>query len=65
MPVIKISQSDDRTAEEKAEVTKRITEAMVDVYGANPASVLVFFEEYDDQSWGKNGMLNEDRKKNK
>lgn len=65
MPVIKISQSDDRTTEEKAEVTKRITDAMVDVYGAKPESVLVFFEEYDDQSWGKNGMLNVDRKKNK
>ena len=65
MPVIKIAQSNDRTTEQKAEVTKRITEAMVDVYGVRSESVMVFFEEYDDESWGKNGLLNFDRKKAK
>jgi 4-oxalocrotonate tautomerase len=64
MPVITIQQT-PRSKEEKAELTKRVTEAVNDVYGVNPASVMVFFQEFDDQSWGKNGQLNEDRQKNK
>jgi 4-oxalocrotonate tautomerase len=62
MPIITIQQN-ERTTAEKAEVTKRITEVLVDVYGTKAASVMVFFQEFDNQSWGKDGLLNCDRQK--
>ncbi|MFT4929731.1 MAG: 4-oxalocrotonate tautomerase [Phenylobacterium sp.] len=62
MPIITIQQN-SRSTEDKAEVIKQITQTMVDVYGAKPGSVTVFFQEYDDQSWGKDGQLNVDRQK--
>lgn len=65
MPVITIQQAPKRSKEEKAEVIKRVTDVMVDVYGAKPGSVTVFFQEYDDEEWGKDGLLNVDRKKAK
>ncbi|MFT5161764.1 MAG: 4-oxalocrotonate tautomerase [Alteromonadaceae bacterium] len=65
MPIITIQQDDGRTTEQKAEVIKRITQTMVDVYGAKPASVTVFFQEFSDEQWGKDAQLNIDRKKNK
>ena len=63
MPVITIQQSDNFTTEQKAAVTKRITEVMVEEYGAKPESVMLFFQEFDNQNWGKSGLLNQDRKK--
>lgn len=63
MPVVSIKQPDNISAEQKAEVTKRITDAMVEVYGTKPASVMVFFEEYNNEAWGKDGLLAKDRKK--
>ena len=62
MPVVSIKQPNNINAEKKAEVTKRITEALVDVYGTKPSSVLVFFEEFGSESWGKDGLLSCDRK---
>lgn len=61
MPVVSIKQPDNIDAEKKAEVTKRITEAMVEVYGTKPSSVMVFFEEYNSEAWGKDGVLAKDR----
>lgn len=63
MPVITIQQTDDKTPEQKAEVVKRVTEAVADVYGAKPGSVMVFFNEYSNTEWGKDGLLACDRPK--
>ncbi len=65
MPIITIQQDASRTTEQKTEVIKQITQTMVDVYGAKPDSVIVFFEDHSDENWGKGGQLNVDRKKNK
>ncbi len=62
MPVVSIKQPDSISTEQKAEVTKRITDAMVEVYGTKPSSVMVFFEEYNAEAWGKDGVLAKDRK---
>lgn len=65
MPVIKIAQADKFSKQQKSEVTQRITDAIVDVYGVRSESVMVFFEQYDDENWGKSGLLNVDRSKSK
>ncbi|MGS2742303.1 tautomerase family protein [Halomonas sp. LS-001] len=63
MPVVTIAQSPGRTLEQKRELIKKITEAFIESYGVKPESVTIFLQDYDDQSWGKAGLLNTDIKK--
>lgn len=65
MPVVTIAQSPGRTLEQKRELIKKITEAFVDSYDVKPEFVTVFIQDYDDQSWGKAGLLHADTKQAK
>lgn len=63
MPVITIQQSPGRTVEQRQLLVKKITEAFEEIYGVNPEAVMIFFQNYDDDMWGKAGQLHVDRKK--
>ncbi|WP_308428154.1 tautomerase family protein [Vreelandella hamiltonii] len=65
MPVVTIAQSPGRTLEQKRELIKKITEAFVDSYNVKPESVTIFLQDYDDQNWGKAGLLHIDTKHTK
>lgn len=64
MPIVTIQQF-PRDVEQKRELAKRITTAFTEVYGTDPQSVQVFFQEIDGESWSKGGELGIDRTKPK
>jgi 4-oxalocrotonate tautomerase len=62
MPVITIQQSPGRTIEQRKLLVKRITEAFQEAYGVPPEAVMIFLQDYNDDMWGKAGLLHTDRK---
>lgn len=51
---IKITR-EGATAEQKAEVIKRVTDVLVEVLGKNRATTVVAIEEVDTDNWGIGG----------
>ena len=62
MPVVTIQQSPGRSKKQKQILIKRITEAFEEAYDLPPEAVTVFFQNFDDEHWGKAGKLNCDKK---
>lgn len=60
MPIVTIQQF-PRDLAQKRELAKRITDAFCDVYGTDPASVQVFFQEVTQENWSKGGQMGVDR----
>ena len=51
MPLIHVTQTPGKTAEEKAELLRELTDTYVKVTGAKPASVWVTVAEVPTDSW--------------
>ncbi|MDC8803174.1 4-oxalocrotonate tautomerase family protein [Halomonas pacifica] len=60
MPIVTIQQF-PRSVEQKRELARRITQAFAEVYGAEEASVQVFFSEVEGENWAKGGVMGCDR----
>lgn len=65
MPVLLIQQSAGRSADQRRKLIAGITKAFEDAYGITGDAVTVFFQDFDDDSWGKEGLLQSDRKKSR
>jgi len=63
MPIVTIQQSPGRTIEQRQLLIKRITEAFEEAYQVKPELVMVFFQNFDDDHWGQDGLLHLDRLK--
>ena len=61
MPVIRVSLWAGRTHEQKAEVAKAITEAMVRITGTTPQATVIIFEEVDKSNWASGGVMASDK----
>lgn len=61
MPSVTIQQSPGRSKEQRQLLIKRLTEAFEEAYGVKPEAVTVFFQNYDDDHWGKAGKLHSDK----
>jgi 4-oxalocrotonate tautomerase len=57
MPIVEVKLWAGRTREQKAELARRFTEAMVEVVGCPPESVSVVFEDYPQSDWAEGGVL--------
>lgn len=57
MPVITVRLWTGRTREQKAELARRITDAMVEVAACERDTVRVIFEDYDKGDWAIAGRL--------
>ena len=57
MPIMEVKLWAGRTREQKAELARRFTEAMVEVVGCPPKSVSVVFEDYPQSDWAEGGVL--------
>ncbi len=57
MPIIEVKLWAGRTREQKAELARRFTEAMVEVVGCPPKAVSVVFEDYPQGDWAEGGVL--------
>jgi 4-oxalocrotonate tautomerase len=61
MPVVTIYQSAGRSFDQRKKLVERITDAFGEAYGLEPAAVTIFFQDYKDDEWGKDGKLQTDR----
>ncbi len=61
MPFVTVKMLDGRTAEQKRELVKAITEVMVNTCGAKPDSTMVVIEEIARDHWSRGGVLISER----
>ena len=66
MPYVNVKITrEGATAEQKAEVIRRMTQAIVDILGKNPETTVVVIDEVDTDNWGIGGTtVTERRRKN-
>ena len=57
MPVVHVHMLSGRTADQKRELVRAITQALVEHAGAKAENVNIGFLEYDREDWGKGGLL--------
>jgi 4-oxalocrotonate tautomerase len=67
MPYVNVKITrEGATAEQKAEVIRRMTQVLVDVLGKNPETTVVVIDEVDTDNWGIGGTtVTERRRKNR
>ena len=61
MPYINVKMLEGRTREQKRQLAKAITEAMVDICGAKPEGTMVVIEEHAKEDWAVGGVMVADR----
>ncbi|NJL88245.1 MAG: 4-oxalocrotonate tautomerase [Leptolyngbyaceae cyanobacterium SM1_1_3] len=61
MPIVTVQQSPGRTLEQRQLLIKRITEAFQEAYNLSPEAITIFLQNYDDDMWGKAGLLQADK----
>ena len=62
MPVLRVSMLKGRTAEQKRELARELTEVMARVANAKPESTTILFEEYEKSDWASGGSLMSEHK---
>jgi len=63
MPIVRIEMWPGRTHAQKAELARRITEAVVAVAGTTPEATIIIFEDVPKEDWAVGGVLASDAKK--
>ena len=61
MPIVKIELYAGRTKEQKAELAKAITDAVVNIARTTADETIVIFTDVERENWAKGGMLASDR----
>ena len=61
MPIVRVSMLPGRTREQKAELAKAITDAVVNIAKAPANGTTVVFEDVSPESWAEAGVLLSDR----
>lgn len=63
MPFVNVKITrEGATAEQKAEVIRRMTQVLVEVLGKNPETTIVVIEEVDTDHWGIGGKTVTERR---
>ena len=62
MPFVRVSMLSGRTREQKAELAKAITEAVVSIAKAPADGTTVVFEDIPSESWAVAGVLLSDKR---
>jgi 4-oxalocrotonate tautomerase len=60
MPVVTIQMWEGRSVEQKRELVKAITKAMVDIAGATAEKLYIIMHDVPKTNWGMNGALSSD-----
>jgi 4-oxalocrotonate tautomerase len=63
MPIVRIEMWPGRTHAQKAELARRITEAVVTVAGTTPEATIIIFADVPKENWAVGGVLASDAKK--
>lgn len=57
MPVVTVEVWEGRTEEQKRQLVRAITDAMVEHFGSNPDRTHIIIRDVSLQNWGRNGKL--------
>jgi len=57
MPIVRVSMHSGRTAAQKAELARAITEAIVKIARTTPEATTVIFEDVPKENWATGGVL--------
>lgn len=60
MPVVTIEMWEGRSVEQKRELVRAMTKAMVDIAGVNPKNLHIIIHDVPKTNWGRNGILSTD-----
>jgi 4-oxalocrotonate tautomerase len=63
MPIVRVSMFEGRSIDQKRELVKLLTDAMVKVAGVSPAGVHVVIDEIKRENWSIGGLLSPDRQR--
>ena len=63
MPMVQITMLQGRTAEQKRNIAKRVTDALVEEAGAQREGIIVAFHEVSKESYASGGELMADKSK--
>ncbi len=61
MPIVKVEMYAGRTKEQKAELAKAITDAVVDIARTTADDTIVIFTDVERENWAKGGILSSER----
>ena len=62
MPIVTVQMWAGRTRQQKADLAKAITEAVVNVARTTPESTIVVFQDIEREDWAQGGTLASDIK---
>lgn len=57
MPIVRIEMWTGRTEAQKKELTRVITDAMVNIAHTTAEATIIVFEDIEKENWGQNGRL--------
>ena len=57
MPIVKVEMWPGRTQEQKAELARAITEAVVNIARTTPEETIVIFQDVARENWAKGGVM--------
>ncbi len=57
MPIVRVELWTGRTRQQKKELAKAITEAVVRIAGTTSDATIVIFEDIDKENWAQGGQL--------
>ena len=57
MPIVKVEMWPGRTQEQKAELAKAITDAVVNIARTTPDETIVIFQDVAKENWAKAGKM--------
>ena len=61
MPIVRVEMYSGRSREQKAELAKAITEAVVTIAHTTPEATIVLFDEVARENWAQGGTLYSDQ----
>lgn len=63
MPIVRVEMWPGRTLAQKAELARRITDAMVSVAHTTPEATIVIFQDVAKEDWAMGGVIVSDTNK--
>lgn len=57
MPIVRVEMWTGRTLAQKRELTRVITDAMVNIANTTAEATVIVFEDIDKENWGQGGKL--------
>jgi len=61
MPIVRVEMWPGRTHQQKAELAKAITEAVVRIAKTTPEATIVIFQDVPKEDWAQGGVLASDQ----